>query len=49
LKPPYGHEKSQKNKEGNKMGEWQFGKLKGEVITKTSCGKGKGDIFCPGE
>ncbi len=41
--------KSKKRENGDKVGERQFWKLKGYVITETPCDKGKSDIFCSGK
>lgn len=47
--PPDDYKKSKEKEERNQMGEWQFRKLNGYVVTKTSCGKSESDIFCPGK
>jgi len=39
----------EKRENGDEVGKWQFWKLNGYVITKPSCRKGEGDIFCAGK
>jgi hypothetical protein len=45
MKPPYHNEGPKEEEKWNQMGVWQFWKLEGQIITKTSRGKGKGDIL----
>jgi hypothetical protein len=46
MKLPDDNETHRKKEEWNQLGVWQFWKLKGWVIAKTSRGKGRGDISC---
>ena len=49
MKPPYHNKGPKKKEKWNQMGEWQSWNLEGQIIAKTSCGKGKGDILGAGK
>lgn len=42
---PHPNEGPEKKEKWNQMGEWQFWKLEGQIIAKTSCGKSKGNVL----
>jgi hypothetical protein len=49
MEPRCRNEGSEQKEKWNQMGEWQFWKSEGQIITKTSCREGKGDVLGAGK